>query len=262
MEAALIAATFGLAAILIAGLVYAGTARAARSGINRGVVAAGAALVLAWAGIDIALAVRGSFASVHASYVPGIVAGIAVPIVAGNVAMVALPSVRRLIRAIPTPWLIGVQLYRVLGALFLIDYARHHMPGPFALPAGIGDIAVGLLAPAAAYALVKAPRLGTRIAVAWNVLGIADLVAAVAMGFLTSPSPLQALALTHPNYAISRYPFVLIPVFLVPASILLHVATLRRLREAAHPATATAKARPGTTTWRPAQPQSRVSSAG
>ncbi len=66
---------------------------------------------------------------------------------------------------------------------------------------------------------------------AWNLLGIADLIVAVTTGFLTSPSPLQVLALDRPNELISWFPLAMIPVFLVPLSLLLHLASLQKLRE-------------------------------
>jgi hypothetical protein len=50
-------------------------------------------------------------------------------------------------RADPPPWLIGIQLYRVLGLNFLVLYALGRLPAEFALPAGVGDVIVGLAAP-------------------------------------------------------------------------------------------------------------------
>ena len=64
-------------------------------------------------------------------------------------------------------------------------------------------------------------------------LGIADLVVAVTTSFLTSPSPLQLLALDRPNELIAAFPLALIPVFLVPLSVLLHLASLHNLRSTA-----------------------------
>jgi hypothetical protein len=47
---------------------------------------------------------------------------------------------------------------------------------------------------------------------------------------LTSPSALQLFAFDLPNELVSRFPLVLIPVFLVPVSVLLHLASLTKLR--------------------------------
>src|SRR5262249_7933051 len=60
--------------------------------------------------------------------------------------------------------------------------------------------------------------------------GMTDLVVAVTLGALTSPSTFHPSALGSPGYLTSRLPLVLIPVFAVPLSALLHVATFRRLR--------------------------------
>ena len=38
-------------------------------------------------------------------------------------------------------WLIGFQLFRVIGGVFLIEMAMGNIPGVFAYPAGIGAIA-------------------------------------------------------------------------------------------------------------------------
>jgi hypothetical protein len=140
--------------------------------------------------------------------------------------------VRRLIEAVPQEWIVGVQLYRVLGLIFLVLYASGKLPGLFAWPAGAGDIAVGLLAPIVAGLYAAAPQRYTGSVWAWNVFGIADLAVAVGTGFLTSPSPLQLFAFANPNEIISAFPLVLVPVYLVPLSVLLHLASLAKLRHA------------------------------
>jgi hypothetical protein len=60
-----------------------------------------------------------------------------------------------------------------------------------------------------------------------------DLVVAMTAGFLTSPSPFQLFAFDLPNELISEFPLVLVPVFLVPVSVLLHLASLTKLRRVA-----------------------------
>lgn len=254
----LVAATVGLAGILVAGAAYA--LAAARRSLSGGPVASlaggrqgphatdlanaaggAAAVLVAWAGLSLILAGHGAFASRATTTFPWIGVGIALPVGLGLGVMAASPGIRRLVDAVPAAGLIGVQFYRVLGVLFLVAYAEHRMPGPFALPAGIGDVAVGLAAPLVAYALAKGFRSARALGVAWNIAGIADLVLAVSMGFSTSPSAFEWLAKGSPNLLITRWPFVLIPVFAVPASILLHAAALRRLRR---PATAAALAQP------------------
>lgn len=231
MTVALDASLVGLTGLLLAGVTYAALhQRTPVADLKPGrLVGAAAAVLVAWAALSMTLAVRGTFAATPRRTVPAIAFGIAVPIIAGVLLLATSVHVRRLGEAIPLPWLIGVQFYRVLGVLFVIAYLQHRMPGQFALPAGLGDVAVGLAAPGVALAVARGARA---LAWIWNIAGVADLSIAVTLGFLTSPTPFQQLALGMPNVLISRYPFVLIPVFAVPASILLHVFAAWRLREA------------------------------
>ncbi|MGH3982266.1 MAG: hypothetical protein ACRDST_06170 [Pseudonocardiaceae bacterium] len=190
-------------------------------------------ILLGWIGLLFVLAARGAFAATPDTSNPAIAFGIGIPIIFGLWCLAASDRIRMLITTIPLPWLIAVQLYRVLGVSFLVAYFWQIMPAEFALHAGIGDTLIGLTAPLVAYAVMKNLRSARVLARSWNVLGIAELLLAVILGFLTSPSAFQQLALSMPNSLITRYPFVLFPTFVVPVSILLHAAALWRLRSAA-----------------------------
>jgi hypothetical protein len=151
--------------------------------------------------------------------------------------IIALPLLTRsrriaaAIEAAPASWLIGLQVYRVIGGNFLILWAYGGaIPGVFALPAGFGDVLTGLLAlPTALFLASGAPR-SRSVAIAWNFLGIADLVLAVSLGAMTSPGPLQLLAFDRPNLLTSAYPSVMTPAFAVPLSLVLHGLSLWQLR--------------------------------
>ncbi len=162
---------------------------------------------------------------------PTIQYALLIPIIAGIVLFRRWSTLRRVVDALPQRWIVSVQLYRAEGLIFLVLYAAGRLPGVFAWPAGVGDILVGLLAPVvgAAYAR-RSPHAGGWLR-AWNMLGIADLAVAVTTGFLSSPSPLQMFAFDAPNEMISAFPLAMIPVFLVPLSILLHLASLYKLRQ-------------------------------
>ena len=63
---------------------------------------------------------------------------------------------------------------------------------------------------------------------AWNVLGLLDLTNALVTGFLTAPSR-YALEVQPTSDLMTVLPLVLIPVYLVPLSIVLHIASLVKL---------------------------------
>jgi hypothetical protein len=200
--------------------------RRAPAGRDRRLVGAG--LVL-WLVVEVLLGAAGAYATGAHRAVPALAFGIGVPILAGLWLLGSSARLRGVIDAIPLPSLIAVQIYRVAGAVFLIAWAAGRLPALFALPAGLGDVAVGLAAPVVARRLADGRPGSHRLAVRWNLAGIADLVVAVTLGALTSPTPLWPEALGQANPLISRLPLVLIPVFAVPLSALLHAVALRRL---------------------------------
>ena len=190
----------------------------------------GSALLVAWFFAALALSWSGFYQGVP-SRVPTIQYGLLIPIAAGVILFWRSPLLRRTIEAVPQSWIAGIQAYRVEGLIFLILYAGGRLPATFALPAGVGDVIVGLLASIVGIAYMGGARGSSVWLRAWNLLGIADLVVAVKTGFLTSPSPLQLLALDRPNELIGAWPLAMIPVFLVPLSLLLHLASLQKLRQ-------------------------------
>jgi hypothetical protein len=187
----------------------------------------------AWLLLAVTLGAQGFFVTVRnpAARLPTIAYAL-IPLVVGYAVFRVVPALRETVERTPPQWLIGVQVWRVLGVVFLIGYAQGQLPGVFALPAGIGDVAIGLAAPAVAVLVRTRHPWSHPLAVLWNIAGLADLVLAVTLGVLSSPGPFHRLALDHPNRMISAYPFVLIPTVGVPLSILLHLFSLRGLRHA------------------------------
>jgi hypothetical protein len=126
--------------------------------------------------------------------------------------------------------LTAIQAWRAGGLAFLALNANGVLPGQFAWPAGLGDMAIGVTAPWVALALVQNPRfVKSRFFAAWNLLGILDLVVAVSMGAISSGF-VPGLAPSVTTAAMARLPLVLIPAFLVPLFVMLHVAALVQAR--------------------------------
>ena len=123
--------------------------------------------------------------------------------------------------------LVSFQFYRVLGVTFLVLYAAGKLPGIFALRAGLGDVMVGLTALMVG---ARASRSDNdQLVTLWNWLGISDLVIAVAIGFLSAPGSFQIFSLDAPNVLIESFPLVMVPIFAVPLSIVLHLASLSKI---------------------------------
>jgi hypothetical protein len=120
----------------------------------------------------------------------------------------------------------AIQGWRVAGLGFLALYAQGILPGLFALPAGLGDIAIGATAPWIVLALARRPAFAaSRVFVIWNILGILDLLNAMSTGALSSGF-LAGFAGNVTTAPMAQLPLVLIPAYLVPLFVMLHLAAL------------------------------------
>jgi len=117
-----------------------------------------------------------------------------------------------------TSVLIAVQTWRLIGFAFLWGVSIGILHPAFGIPAGVGDILLGVTAIPFAYFLKKGYTWSKNAVVVWTVLGIADLIMAVSLGTITSISTM------------STFPWVLIPTVGVPLALILHGITLYRLR--------------------------------
>lgn len=126
-----------------------------------------------------------------------------------------------------------VQTFRVMGVAFLSLYLMRVLPGEFAIATGVGDIIIGASAPIVAYIYSLQKSFSKSVALIWNWAGIFDLAIAITSGILTYPEPLQVVATEVSNLPIALYPLVIIPVFAVPYSVLIHIFSIRALNKAA-----------------------------
>ena len=182
------------------------------------------AALAAWAAVAALLAYQGAFTGSSGEAVPpvGIALGSAL---AGTLAALAgSQSLRRLLGSQAD--LTRLHAWRLLGAVFVLMMLWSRLPALFALPAGLGDIAIGATA---TWMARHADRPGGRRLIAWHGLGLADLVLAVALGITTSPGPSQIFHTVPTSEAMTMFPLAVVPVFLVPLALTLHCLSLARL---------------------------------
>ncbi|MGO9806832.1 MAG: hypothetical protein ACLPKH_08955 [Rhodomicrobium sp.] len=220
-----------LVAAIALGLIWMGAARMiAPAQLRYTTAGAMSAALIAWlAAAQYLGAANAYFASTEA-FVPTLMFGLLIPVIIAAIGRRLSGSVSSLVSAIPLPWLVAAQIYRVGGGIFLVLWADGRLPWQFALPAGFGDVATGTFAVAVAVLLARNAAGARRAAYAWCFFGIADLAVAVTMGALTSPGPAHLFARAAPNLLISSYPLVMVPTFAVPMALMLHGLVLWRLR--------------------------------
>jgi hypothetical protein len=196
------------------------------------IISALGTVLIAWYALVLFLACQGVFTSALNQQVPLIGFAIGIPIIIGAVLMTTLRSVREIIAAVPQSWLVRFQFYRVLGVVFVILYMAGQLPAIFGVPAGYGDVLVGVTALLVGAAQARSLAARNQLVVLWNWFGLADFVVAVTTGFLSAPTRFQVFSLDAPNTLIGSFPLVLIPIYAVPLSVLLHIASLSKVAKA------------------------------
>ena len=217
----------GVASALVASLALAVRRGSPARGAGPAIVTA--AILAIWLAAVVALAAAGLFRGA-ADNPPRIGSAVALPVLVGALALAISGDARAFAARIPQPWLIAPHVLRVLGVVFLVLQARDVLPAHFALPAGLGDIAIGLAAPFVALALSRGALRARGAAIAWNLLGILDLLVAVGVGALTAESSVRVFFSTPSTDAMAVLPLSVIPTFAVPLFILMHVVSLMGLR--------------------------------
>ena len=196
-------------------------------GVTRARLAVG---LSAWFVVAALLGIAGAFAS--PALPPGVAVGIAVlaPVIAGA-GLVA----RTRGHGIPLTTLVAVHVGRVLGAAFLMLYSAGRLPYTFAHSAGWGDVATGALAIPLVWAIRNRTPGWRWLTAAWNVLGMADLLAAVTLGVGSAPGSMLRFIYEQPGSgAIVTFPWVLVPAFFVPLYLLAHIGIFAQLAAPVH----------------------------
>jgi hypothetical protein len=188
-------------------------------------------VLFAWLALTLFLGASGLFQSAVNQPFPFISLAIVLPVLFGALWIRGSRQAQKMIEAVPQSWLVGIQFYRVVGAIFLFLYAAGQLPAVFALPAGVGDVLVGITSLVVAFLAARRHSSSDQLIALWNWLGIADLVIAVTTGFLSAPSRFQVFSLAAPNILIGTFPLVMIPIYAVPLSMILHLASLAKLRQ-------------------------------
>ena len=162
----------------------------------------------------------------NAPNTPPIALGLAVvtPLALFLVWFASSPGFRQFVLSLSPRTLTLVQSIRIVGFVFLVLSTYKILPAFFALSAGWGDIVIGATAPFAALWLANpAHRKGF---IFWQVLGMADLVNALALGTLAGVIDPHGI----PTAAMTVLPMSYIPTFAVPLFLILHFICIAQAR--------------------------------
>jgi hypothetical protein len=184
----------------------------------------------AWLTLVFVLGARGVFVASNGAPPLALLIGLLAPLSLFLVGYRTIRPLREFVLSADLRLIVGVQAWRWAGFGFLTLYTYRILPGFFAWPAGLGDMAIGVTAPLVLSSLLRRPGFAaSKSFVAWNLSGILDLTVALSIGALV---PLLAPNLfggvsTAP---MAQLPLVLIPTFLVPTFLMLHLTALFQAR--------------------------------
>jgi hypothetical protein len=206
-------------------VLYGGAQRSGLGSKRAALLAAAAVVVLGgWFATSAAIAGAGGYDTQLGKQLPWL------PITTVGVLATLLVTTRipAVARALAAPDMLSRLMlphaFRVAGLAFLITMGLGYLPALFALPAGLGDIAVGIAAPFVARRLAQGA--GYRRALWFNALGIIDLVVALGLGGLTG---FQIIHVAPAIDALTQLPLALIPTAAVPLLLALHIVSARQL---------------------------------
>jgi len=147
----------------------------------------------------------------------------------GNLLFIRSKTLSLVLDATPLHWLAAIQIYRVIGVVFLLLEADGFLSPYFARSTGWGDIAIGVTAPIVGFILWKDARKYFAVGLIWCGAGIADLLLVLFKAINSAPGPFQTTAFDVPTVIIGYFPFSLIPLIVVPISLILHVQMVRKI---------------------------------
>jgi len=184
-----------------------------------------------WLLLVVSLGAAGAFVAPPGTPPLPMAMGVATPLLLFFASLWRSQSFRDFVLSLDLRLIAAMHAWRWAGLGFLTLYAHKLLPAVFALPAGLGDMAIGFTAPWMVLALVRQPGFAARGAfIRWNVLGILDLVTAISIGTLSAffatgaPGEISAAPM-------ATMPLLLIPAFLVPLFLMLHTAALMQSRQ-------------------------------
>jgi hypothetical protein len=218
-----------LALLFVVGIAVAWRRTGVTAGQSRRASITAAVAAAAWLALTLAAAATGrlSFEGVPPTMVVLLVATFAIALGVG-----LSPVGKRLAVGLPLAALVGVQAFRLpLELMMHRAYTEGLMPVQMSYSGYNFDIVTGATAIVVAGALV-AGRGGTRLVLAWNLLGLALLINVLVIALLSAPLPFRTFHNEPANVWVTTAPFVWLPAVMVATALLGHIVIFRALRHA------------------------------
>ena len=190
-------------------------------------------MLFAWVVVSSTLAIFGVYLDERALRALPLLCGFLVPIGIVAAALRFDPVLRSgvlsILGSLPLSWLVAAQAIRITAIGTILKYLDGDLPGHFILPVGVPDLAVGLTALPMARWAARNPASARPSLIAWNVIGASIFLSAGVLMHVSMPGPVQFFTSGPTTQTLFEFPLALVPTFLVPCFVGLHMACLWRL---------------------------------
>lgn len=136
----------------------------------------------------------------------------------------------QLLKVVPPHWLVYMQSFRIVVELLLLfAFVAGRLPAQMTFEGRNFDVVTGVLALLVGWLLAREKKYASKLAVAFNIVGMLLLLNILVIAVLSMPTPLRYFMNEPSNTLVAQFPFILLPGVLVPIAYTLHIFSLRQL---------------------------------
>jgi len=184
----------------------------------------GAAMAL-WLMVQMVLAQRGFYN--NTTEMPPRFVLLLIPPVLVTIAAFTIPYLKNGVKTIELKHLVWIHLVRIPVEIALHQlYLAGWVPKIMTFEGTNFDIISGITAPFIVYFGYYKQTLPQWVLTSWNLICLGLLLNIVITAILSAPTPFQQLAFDQPNIAVTQFPFVWLPCFIVPVVLFTHLKAL------------------------------------
>jgi len=136
----------------------------------------------------------------------------------------------QLLQKVPQHWLVFMQSFRVIVELLLLfAFMAGKLPVQMTFEGRNFDVLTGVLALPVGYLLARKKNNASKLAIAFNIIGILLLLNILVIAVLSMPTSIRYFMNEPSNTLVGQFPFILLPGVLVPIAYTMHIFSLRQL---------------------------------
>src|SRR6187401_163050 len=136
----------------------------------------------------------------------------------------------QLLQTVPSHWLVFMQSFRIIVELLLLfAFMAGKLPVQMTFEGRNFDVLTGLFALPVGYLLARKRPYASRLAIAFNIIGIVLLLNILVIAVLSMPTSIRYFVNEPSNTLVAEFPVILLPGVLVPLAYAMHIFSFRQL---------------------------------